>query len=304
MQESMRLAFADRAVWMGDTDVVRDLPIDGLIYDDYLESRADSCPWGDPSDQFYCIATGARLVEVRAGDPRRFEGDAIATPRPRRARVSLEQEEGVHTTHITIVDNQGNIVSYTTTIESPWGTGLMVSGFGFMLNNEMTDFNLVAQRRGESADADFDPGANDVAPLKRPRSSMAPTIVFARGEKGEHPVAAFGTPGGSNIINTMLNFTIDLIDHRLPVREAVEWPRISVTKAADNATTSVEEGFDAGVLDRLRAIGYRFSREPVYIGAVQAVVIDPRTGMVYGDADPRRDGVVIGLPRRPAGGTP
>jgi gamma-glutamyltranspeptidase/glutathione hydrolase len=180
----------------------------------------------------------------------------------------------------------------------------MVSGFGFMLNNEMTDFNLVAQRRGESADADFDPGANDVAPLKRPRSSMAPTIVFARGEKGEHPVAAFGTPGGSNIINTMLNFTIDLIDHRLPVREAVEWPRISVTKAADNATTSVEEGFDAGVLDRLRAIGYRFSREPVYIGAVQAVVIDPRTGMVYGDADPRRDGVVIGLPRRPAGGTP
>jgi gamma-glutamyltranspeptidase/glutathione hydrolase len=295
MQESMRLAFADRAVWMGDTDVVRDLPIDGLTDDDYLESRADSCPRGDPSDQFYCIAAGARLAEVQAGDPRRFEGDAIAAPRPRRARVSLEQEEA-HTTHITIVDNQGNIVSYTTTIESPWGTGLMVPGFGFMLNNEMTDFNLVPQRRGEPADADFDPGANDVAPLKRPRSSMAPTILFARGEEGERPIAAFGTPGGATIINTLLNFTIDLIDHRLPVREAVEWPRISVTKAAYNATTSVEAGFDAGVLDRLRAIGYRFRREPAVIGAVQAVVIDPRTGMIYGDADPRRDGVVVGLP--------
>jgi gamma-glutamyltranspeptidase / glutathione hydrolase len=168
----------------------------------------------------------------------------------------------------------------------------------------MTDFNLLPQRRGEPADADFDPGANDVAPLKRPRSSMAPTILFARGEEGERPVAAFGTPGGATIINTMLNFTIDLIDHRLPVREAVEWPRISVTKAAYNATTSVEAGFDAGVLDRLRAIGYRFRREPAVIGAVQAVVIDPRTGMIYGDADPRRDGVVVGLPRRLDVGTP
>jgi gamma-glutamyltranspeptidase/glutathione hydrolase len=76
-----------------------------------------------------------------------------------------------------------------------------------------------------------------------------------------------------------------------------------VTKAADNATTSVEAGFDAGVLDRLRAIGYRFSREPAHIGAVQAVVIDPRTGTIYGAADPRRDGVVVGLSRRPYGDT-
>jgi gamma-glutamyltranspeptidase/glutathione hydrolase len=102
----------------------------------------------------------------------------------------------------------------------------------------------------------------------------------------------------------MLNFTIDLIDHRLPVHEAVEWARISLTKAADNAITSVEAGFDAGVLDRLSAIGYRFSREPAVVGAVQAVVIDPGTGMIYGEADPRRNGAVIGLPRRRVGGTP
>ena len=301
MQETMRLAFADRAVWMGDTDVVGDLPVDGLIDEGYLESRAGTCPPGDSSDQFYCIAAGARLAEVRAGDPRPFEGHAIAMP-PRRAGVSLEQEEGTHTTHITIVDKVGNVVSYTTTIESPWGTGLMVPGFGFMLNNQMTDFNLSPQRRGEPTD-DFDPGANDVAPFKRPRSSMAPTIVFARGEEGNRPVAAFGSPGGSTIINTALNFAINLIDHRLPVREAVERPRISLTKPADDATTSVEQGFDPRTLNRLRSIGYRF-RELGAIGAVQAVVIDPQTGMTYGDADPRRNGTVIGLPRQPAAGAP
>ena len=302
MQETMRLAFADRAVWMGDADVVRDLPIRGLIDDDYLKSRADSCPWSNPSDRFYCIAAGARLAEVRAGDPRQFEDDAIATT-PRRAGVSLEQEEGAHTTHITIVDKVGNFVSYTTTVKSPWGTGLMVPGFGFMLNNQMTDFNLSPRRRGEATEVDFDPGANDVAPFKRPRSSMAPTIVFARGEKGTRPIAAFGSPGGSSIINTTLNFVIDLIDHRLPVRAAVERPRISLAKPADDATTSVEQGFDPRTLDRLRALGYRFEQSTA-IGAVQAIVIDPRTGLLYGGADPRRNGTVIGLPRAAASGAP
>ena len=301
MQETMRLAFADRALWVGDTDVVRDLPVDGLIDDDYLASRAASCPRGEPSDQWYCIVAGARLTDVRAGDPRRFARRPIAAT-PRRASTGPEQEEGAHTTHITIVDREGNVVSYTTTIESPWGTGLMVPGFGFMLNNEMTDFNLSPRRRGEPTDVGFDPGANDVAPFKRPRSSMAPTIVFAPGEGGERPVAAFGSPGGATIINTALNFAIDLIDHRLPVRGAVERPRMSLTNAADDATTSVEEGFDPRTLDRLRAMGYRFE-ELGAIGAVQAIVIDPRTGAIYGDADPRRNGTVIGLPRPAVAGT-
>src|SRR5512132_2350050 len=301
MQETMRLAFADRALWVGDTDVVRDLPVDGLIDDDYLASRAASCPRGEPSAQRYCIVAGARLTDVRAGDPRRFARRPIAAT-PRRAGTGPEQEEGAHTTHITIVDREGNVVSYTTTIESPWGTGLMVPGFGFMLNNEMTDFNLSPRRRGGPTDVGFDPGANDVAPFKRPRSSMAPTIVFAPGEGGERPVAAFGSPGGATIINTALNFAIDLIDHRLPVRGAVERPRMSLTNAADDATTSVEEGFDPQTLDRLRAMGYRFE-ESGAIGAVQAVVIDPRTGAIYGDADPRRNGTVIGLPRPAVAGT-
>ena len=150
----------------------------------------------------------------------------------RLASAGRQQQEGTHTTHFTIADRHGNVVSYTTSIEASWGTGLMVPGFGFMLNNQMTDFDFVPRRRGEPDDAGFDPGANDIAPFKRPRSSMAPTFVFARGDDGEHPVAAFGSPGGSAIINTVLNITLDLIDHRLPISEAVERPRLSLTQPA------------------------------------------------------------------------
>jgi gamma-glutamyltranspeptidase / glutathione hydrolase len=137
MQEAMRLAFADRAVWTGDTDSIPNLPVDGLIDDAYLRKRADSCPDANPEDAFYCIATGARLTEVRAGDPRPFRlGAGAAAPPMTPARAGRQQDEGTHTTHFTIADRNGNVVSYTTTIESPWGTGLMVPGYGFMMNNQ------------------------------------------------------------------------------------------------------------------------------------------------------------------------
>ena len=196
-------------------------------------------------------------------------------------------------------------MSYTTSVEALWGTGLMVSGFGFMLNNQLTDFNFVPRRRGAPSDADFDPGANDVAPFKRPRSSMAPTIVFARDDRGEYPIAAYGSPGGSAIINTLLNVTLDLVDHRLPIDQAVKRPRISLTQPTGDATTMIESGFDAGVLDQLRALGYRFPEQPSVIGAVQAaVVIDPDSRALFGYGDARRNGTAIGLPRRRCDGEP
>jgi gamma-glutamyltranspeptidase / glutathione hydrolase len=85
------------------------------------------------------------------------------------------------------------------------------------------------------------------------------------------------------------------------VGEAVQRPRLSLTQPGDGATTSIEAGFDPGVLEELRALGYRFPDQPVEIGAVQAVVVDPNTGALYGDGDPRRNGTVIGLPRRHSG---
>jgi len=296
MQDAMRLAFADRAMWVGDPDAVAGLPLRGLIDEDYLARRAATCPRGDSVAARYCLRAGDRLAGVRAGDPRPFDdalGDPVRTGRPAAAAPLPAGPEGEHTTHLTITDRWGNIVSYTTTIEAPWGSGLMVAGHGFLLNNELTDFNLQPRRRGLPGDADFDPGANDPAPGKRPRSSMAPTMLFVRGPDGDRPVAAYGSPGGSTIINTLLNMTLNLIDHRLPVQDAVDRPRISLSSPADDATTLVEDGFDPSVLDRLVVLGYRF--RPRVIGSVQAVVLDPHTGRAWGAADGRRDGAVIGL---------
>jgi gamma-glutamyltranspeptidase/glutathione hydrolase len=294
LQEAMRLAFADRSIWMGDTDVLPELPVRGLIDDRYLARRSASCPDDDPTDDAYCIVPGERITVVRPGDPRPynagFAGAGIGL-----AAAGSDQEEGRETTHFTIADRWGNIVSCTTTVEAPWGTGLMVPGFGFLLNNELTDFNLSPRQRGVPGDPDWDPGANDVAPGKRPRSSMTPLVVFAPGNDEPRPAAAYGSPGGSTIINTVLDVSLALIDFDMSVRQAVERPRLSLTSPAEEARTGIESGFRAEVLRRLTDLGYHFSSQPSDIGAVQALVVDRRTGLVDGYADPRRDGRSIGL---------
>ena len=262
--------------------------------DAYVRLRSASCPDPNAADGFYCISAGARLTGVRAGDPRPFETQPAGAASRLVSAGGLDQDEGIDTTHLTVADRWGNVVSYTTTVDASLGTGLMVPGFGFLLNNELTDFNLAPQRRGEPEDAEFDPGANDIGPGKRPRSSMAPTMIFAPTRDGERPVAAFGSPGGASIINTVLGFTLDVIDFRLPAAAAEQRPRLSLTKAADDAATSIEPGFSTSVLHGLERLGYRFETDSKGIGAVQAVFIDP-PGCAHGAADPRRNGAVIGL---------
>ena len=204
MIEAMRLAFADRAVWIGDDDAVA-VPRRGLLHPDYLATRAA------------LIKTDRRMDTPQAGDPAPWDARA-GQPKPSRIK-----EESPHTTHFSIVDRWGNVVSYTSTIEFTWGSGITVPGYGFLLNNELTDFNFVP-----SADAaEGNPGANDVAPGKRPRSSMAPTVLFRDGK----PVAAYGSPGGATIINSVLNVTLNLIDHGMTMQQAIDAPRLSVTHA-------------------------------------------------------------------------
>lgn len=281
MQEAMRLAFADRAVWMGDTDVVPDLPIDGLISDGYIDIREG------------LIEVGQRLTGIEADDPRPFDLAGRPEDAPREVRIAVGRANdaaGRNTTHFTVVDKYGNIVSYTSTVESGWGTGLMVPAHGFLLNNELTDFNSVPAFNPDPDN--FNPGANDPAPFKRPRSSMSPTILF----KGETPVAAYGSPGGSSIINTVVNMTLNLVDHGMTVQEAIDAARISLTSASDGGTTLIEPGFDPAVVQRLSDLGYNFFEFPG-LGSVQAAVIDMQTGKLYGGADARRIGNVVGLPR-------
>jgi len=274
MIESMRLAFSSRSVWMGDTDFVT-LPVVGLTNADYLAPRCAQ------------IATDTRIDDeaVLPGDPRDFD-PAFAGDNAANITNGVEGPAGVDTTHFSVIDQNGNVVSWTSTIEGTWGSGITVPGYGFLLNNELTDFNFLPQ--AIDTPDDFKPGANDVAPLKRPRSSMAPTLVFA----GEDFVAAYGSPGGSTIINSVVNITVNLIDHGMSVQEAIDAPRIS----SGGGTVSYE-AFDAEALEGLTTLGHTLRDEPRDIGSVQAVIVDPATGMQYGGADDRRAGTVVGLPR-------
>lgn len=270
MIEAMRLAFADRAVWMGDHDFVK-VPMIGLLHDDYVSSRSA------------LITPDARIDDVTPGDPLPFDPD-IKTELMKVAAIDGVDVEGLNTTHFTIADAQGNVVTYTSTIESAWGTGLMVPEFGFMLNNELTDFN--GEPKANPDPLAFDPGANDIAPGKRPRSSMAPTMLFSN----EGPVAAFGSPGGSTIIDTVTHIVVNLIDHQMVIQEAVDAPRFAQTSA--NGKLRVEHGIHRGALESLLALGHAIS-EPRALGSVQAIVVDG--ARLYGAADKRRTGAVVSI---------
>ena len=272
MIEAGRLAFADRAIWIGDDDFV-EVPTTGLLSDEYAAERSA------------LIDPFSRQAFVEAGDPWPYDsGDSKGKPNS----AQLADEEGRNTTHFSIVDRDGNIVTWTSTIESGWGTGLMVPGYGFMLNNELTDFNSTPQYNPDPNN--FNPGANDVAPGKRPRSSMAPTIIF----DGEKPVAAFGSPGGSTIIWSVVNMSLNLIDHEMVVQEAVDAPRIAQTSA--NGSTSRELGFKDQVVQELIDLGQTL-RAPSVIGSVQTVIIDQQGQRQLGAADKRRIGGVVSVRR-------
>ncbi len=289
MTEAMRLAFADRAVWMGDEDFVP-VPKVGLLNRDYVATRSQ------------LINLGARMATPAAGNPLPYD---TASSGDKATHLSAEPEDTEHrpshTTHFSVVDRWGNVVSYTTTIEATWGTGITVPGYGFLLNNELTDFNFAPTANAATGN----PGANDVAPNKRPRSSMAPAIVF----NGRKPVAAFGSPGGATIINSVFNVTMNMIDHGMSIQQAIDAPRWSVTGAAGTISCEGVEAFQqpkfsVATQDALRALGHASLGAAgtnaclAAIGSVQGVVIDLRTGRQYGGADLRREGTVIGLKPR------
>jgi gamma-glutamyltranspeptidase/glutathione hydrolase len=280
MIEAMRLAYNDRAWWMGDADFVC-VPVVGLLAPPYVASRSA------------LIHLDSVMASVAPGNPLPYDPACGGA----RAAMAVEPHEGVHTTHLAVVDRWGNIVTWTTTIESAWGTGIMVPGHGFLLNNELTDFNFPPTFNAATGN----PGANDVAPGKRPRSSMSPTILLKDGE----PFAAYGSPGGATIINTVLQITLNLLDHGMTIQDAIDAPRIH---SGASGVVSCEVGplfpmgftptpaFSPAVLDALRAMGHTVHQcTNASQGSVQGVIIDLRNGKQYGGADPRRQGTVISI---------
>ncbi|MGI9479722.1 MAG: gamma-glutamyltransferase [Hyphomicrobiaceae bacterium] len=267
--EAGRLAFADRNRYVGDPDFVP-VPVAGLLNETYLSARAKR------------INPSRAAVAVRPGVPPSASRDGFGID---------DTRESVGTSHISIVDGSGNAVSMTTTIESAFGSGLWAAGF--LLNNELTDFSFrPVDRAGR-------PIANRVGPGKRPRSSMAPTILFDGDGRFR---AALGSPGGSRIILYVAKALVAMIDWRLDPQSAVALANFgnrgrafeieydpSLTTATVLAPWSTVPSIWRGI--RLRALGHRVRPDLMTSGLH---VVERRGGRLYGGADPRREGVARG----------
>ncbi len=264
--EASRLAFADRNAYLADPEYT-DAPVAGLLSKDYAAQRRKTI---DPAR--------AAAGPVPAGDPYPFQQDASVPLRPATAKP---QQESAHTTHLAVSDSQGNIVSYTFTIESWGGSGIVVPGHGFLLNNEMTDFDFSG------------PAPNVPEAGKRPRSSMAPTIALKDGR----PAFTIGSPGGATIITTVLQTIVNHVDLGMRMDQAVDAPRLS---ERNGAATDVEPGFAGSAqAGALAPFAQRWSDQPEEIGAANALVFN-QDGTVTAVSEGHRHGTGSALVQKKA----
>jgi gamma-glutamyltranspeptidase/glutathione hydrolase len=252
--EAGRLAFADRNLYLADPAFIG-IPLAGLIDRDYIRLRAG------------LVSPERSMGRARAGEP------------PNKRAQLLAPSDGVEngTSHISVVDADGNAVSMTTTIEDGFGSRLMTAG-GFLLNNELTDFSFLAEEDGK-------PVANRVEGGKRPRSSMAPTLVF---DAFGRLYAVVGSPGGSQIIGFVAKTLVALLDWKMDPQVAVDLGNFG----SRNGPTELEKGTEAEAWKAaLEAKGHEVRLLEMTSG-IQAIVKTPE-GFV-GGADGRREGVAIG----------
>jgi len=255
--EAGSLAYADRGRYMADPDFVPLVP--GLLGHDYLIARSLQ------------IQPGSAFDRAQPGDP-------AATPRLEKVALADDRSlEFPSTSHMAIVDRYGNALSMTTTIEDVFGSRQMVRGF--LLNNELTDFSMLPSEGGK-------PIANRVEAGKRPRSSMAPTIVF---DRPGHVYAVVGSPGGSAIINYVAKTLVGILDWHLDPQKAIDLPNIG---SRNLGFVELEKNTVAAKLEpKLRALGHDV-RVMDHTSGLQAIE-RTKTGWV-GGADPRREGIVLG----------
>ncbi|TNE75227.1 MAG: gamma-glutamyltransferase [Gammaproteobacteria bacterium] len=247
MAEAMKLAYADRAEYLGDTDYV-DVPLEGLTSKAYAKQlRADIDP-----------ANARPASDIRAGQPAPYESN--------------------ETTHFSVVDQWGNAVSNTYTINFSYGSGITVEGAGFLLNNEMDDFS--AKPGVPNAYGLIGGEANKVEPGKRMLSSMSPTIVRKDGRN----VLVTGSPGGSRIITTTLQVIMNVIDHGMNIQTAVSAPRVHHQWLPDEIR--IEQGVSPDTIRLLEDLGHTVVTNSA-MGAIQSIMVG-EDGTLYGGADPRR----------------
>jgi gamma-glutamyltranspeptidase/glutathione hydrolase len=207
--ESSRFTFADRNAYLADPDFF-DVPLAGLLSDSFAAER-----------RALIDENHAATSPVAAGNPYDNQGGG---GKPRRAAATISHPRQ-STTHLVVSDDRGNVVSYTFTIESTGGNAIVVPGYGFLMNNELTDFNFDSTSHPNRADGD-----------KRPRSSMSPTIVT----RGGRPFIAVGSPGGSTIPGTVLQVLLERLDLGSTLPDAIARPRAT---NRNTATTTAEPAF-------------------------------------------------------------
>ncbi|WP_095130359.1 gamma-glutamyltransferase [Pseudomonas sp. Irchel s3h14] len=258
ISEAERLAYADRAQYVADADFVP-VPVKGLVDPTYLASRA-------------ALISDRSMGTAKPGTP---PGIQVAyAPDRSPLRISTSQ--------VVAVDDLGGAVSMTTTVESAFGSHLMVQGF--LLNNQMTDFSFIPEENGQKV-------ANRIEPGKRPRSSMAPTLIFDR-QSGEF-LATIGSPGGSQIIEYVAKSTIGLLDWNLDPQAAISLPNFG----SRNGPTELEQGqFSPTLIQALKDKGHSVNEIDMTSGTQAIVRVKDAQGKasLAGGADPRREGAALG----------
>ncbi len=265
--EVMKLSFADTLAFVGDPDFVS-VPASRLIAKPYAAQlrkrlRPIRLPWWQRAPWNW------------------FEGE-----RPIRVEGPGLPARDAGTTHLSAIDAAGNAVALTMTINTPYGSGITAEHTGILLNNEMDDFAIAPDQPNTYGLVDKR-GANAIAPRKRPRSSMTPTIV----EKGGQLFMVTGSPGGPRIISTTLLSMLNVIDYGMDASAAVSAPRFHHQWVPDVLYLEPETALD--VVDALRARGHTVEVEQRDWSAAEAIVVDP-SGAFWGGSDPRRDGMAAG----------
>lgn len=249
--ETMRHVFLDRTRYLGDADFV-EVPVQKLLADQHA------------------TATAKKINPVRA------------TPSAELSNKVQVQDENMETTHFSVIDKQGNMVATTITLEEAFGSKAVVKGLGFLLNNQMHDFNINPKQANFKGLTGNNP--NGIEPYKRMLSSMAPTLVLKDGK----PYLITGSPGGRTILNTVLQIILATSVYNLSLREAMQLPRLSHHWMPD--VVYIEKGkWEPAVIDALKAKGHTFS-EVDFLGDAHSILVDPKTGEYQAEADPRRAG--------------
>ena len=254
--EAMKRVYADRAEFLGDQEFT-DVPVDWLISKEYAAER-------------------------------RKEIDLTKATPSREVRHGAEMAEGhSETTHYSVIDSFGNVVSTTTTLNDSYGSKVVVDGAGFLLNNEMDDFS--AKPGVPNMYGLIGSEANSIQPKKRMLSSMTPAIVLKNGK----PFMVVGSPGGPTIITTVLQIVTNVIDFKLKIQEAVDATRIHHQWLPDTLYYE-EHGLPIDVVENLRAKGHNVVEREGTQGRVDAILIDHEKGLIYGVSDPRGYGEAVG----------